>query len=503
MPRSAVIAITVLGVAALLLSTTFALVRSAQLASSRTQIAALRSELAAARPDTPDGDGAGGATEPASPLDDLLEGGEGGGLEDLFPEDGGGLGGLLGDDVEQLARCIQQAGPPGSDDVPDGGASEQIAQISDTVQELRSLSFDQEPSPEFLDDARITQRLTDEVRDEYDEGDADADVRMLAALGAVPPDLDLIELQTELLTAQVAGFYDPDTGELVVRGDASDDGLDPAAQTTLAHELEHALADQAFDLPVDVTEDVTDGDAALAALSVVEGDATLTQQQFTVVGLTIAEQLGLNTDPDALDAQRQLADVPHYVVQSLQFPYLAGLRFTCAQYLDGGWEAVDAVYDTLPTTTAEILDPRRYGTAAVDPRDPGRLGGDWERRRTTTLGAADLLWLFEAPGNETTRALDAPHERALAWTGGELALWVDGRDTAVGVALTQEADGPLCDAVATWYERAFTAATDAPTRRGERMVRESAAQTAVLTCEGEDVRLGIGPDVATARALVR
>lgn len=499
MPRSVVIAITVLGVAALLVSTTFALVRSAQLASSRAQIAALRSELAEARDGSSDGGGDADATEPANPLDDLLEGG---GLDDLFSEDGG-LEDLLGGDVEQLARCIRRAGPPGSSDVPDGDAAEQIAQISDAVQRLRSLSFEEEPSPDFLDDARIAERLTAEVREDYDEGVAEADQRILSALGAVPPGLDLIEVQTGLLTSQVAGFYDPDTGELVVRGDASDDGLDPAAQSTLAHELEHALADQAFDLPVDVTEDVTDSDAALAALSVVEGDATLTQQQFTVVGMTVAEQLGLNTDPSALAAQRELADVPHHLAQSLQFPYLAGLRFACAQYLEGGWEAVDAVYDALPTTSAEILDPQRYGTVAVDPRDPGRLGGDWQRRRTTTLGAADLLWLFEAPGGDTAQALDEPRERALAWTGGELALWVDGEATALGVALTQEADGPLCDAVASWYQRAFPDATDAPTRRDERMIREGPAQTAVLTCEGTDVRLGIAPDLETARALVR
>lgn len=501
MPRSAVIAITVLGVAALLLSTTFALVRSAQLAGSRAEIAALRSELAEER-EGASGGGDADSTEPANSLDDLLEGQEGGGLNDLFSEDGG-LEDLLGGDVEQLARCIQRAGAPGSSDVPDGAATEQIEQISDAVQRLRSLSFDEEPSPEFLDDARITERLAAEVREEYDEGDAEADQRMLAALGAVPPGLDLIELQTDLLTSQVAGFYDPETGELVVRADASDEGLDPATQSTLAHELEHALADQAFDLPVDVTEDVSDSDAALAALSVVEGDATLTQQQFTLVGMTVAEQLGLNTDPGALAAQRQLADVPHYLAQSLQFPYLAGLRFTCARYLHGGWDAVDAVYDALPTTSAEIVDPQRYGSAAVDPRDPGRLGGDWQRQRTTTLGAAELMWLFEAPGGDTTQALDEPRERALAWTGGELALWVDGEATALGVALTQKADGPLCDAVATWYERAFPDATDAPTRRDERMIREGPDQTAVLTCAGPDVRLGIAPDLATARALAR
>ena len=504
MPRPAVIAIAVLGIVALVASTTFALVRSTQLRASQATIAALQSELAERGGGQPDGDAAGDAStdEQGGGTDGLLDGlfdGEGG-LGDLFSEDGG-LGGLLGDDLDQLARCIQPAGQPGSRDVPDGEAEEQITEITDTVEALRDLEFSEPPTPSFLDDQQISERLTDEIGEEYDAETAEIDRRTLAALGAVPADVDLVALQTELLTTQVAGFYDPDTDDLVVRG-SPDDGLEPAEQTTLAHELQHALADEAFELPVDVTEDVDEGDAALAALSLVEGDATLTQQQFTVAGLTLAEQLGLNVDPGALAAQEQLAEVPHYLAQSLQFPYLAGLRFACARYLDGGWEAVNAAYGELPTTTAEILDPDRYGEDAVDPADPGDPGGEWRRQRATTIGAADLLWLFEAPGDDTERALDDPRDAALAWTGGELTVWTDGDDTAVGVALTQqEHDGPLCDAVTTWYERAFPEATDAPTRRTERLVREGPQQTAVVTCDGVDVRLGIASDLSTARAL--
>lgn len=495
MPRSAVIAITVLGVLALVASTAFALVRSTQLRASRGQVAALESELAAG-PDTP---AAASEAAPSNPLDDLF-GGEGDGQP---APDGEGLDDLFGDggNIAQLAQCIQPAGAPGSQDVAPGAASDQIGAISQIVTGLRSLQFTEEPAPEFLDDTQLAERLRSEVTEEYSADDAELDARMLAALGAVPAEIDLIGLQTDLLTSQVAGFYDPETGELVVRGAAGDDGLTAIAQSTLAHELQHVLADQTLDLPIDTTEDTSQGDAALAALALVEGDATLTQQQFTITGLNLTEQLALNSDPSARDAQRQLDDVPHYLAQSLQFPYLAGLQFVCDRYLDGGWAAVDAVYDALPTTSAEIMDPQRYGTAPVDPRDPGELEGDWRRGRTTTLGAADLLWLFEAPGDDTGRALDNARDRALAWTGGELAVWTSGDDTAVGVALTQSADGPLCDAVTTWYEQAFPDSTDAPTRRDERMIRESAQQTAVVTCTGDEVRLGIGPDLATARTL--
>jgi hypothetical protein len=502
MPRSAVIAIAVLGVVALLISTTFALVRSGQLLSTRAELAAVRGELAELRSEQ----GETGATsdeQPTNPLDDLLGSDAGEALRDLFSEDADGLDGLLGDDAQQIASCVQQAGAPGTRDVPDAGTAQQVELIADAVEQLRSLQFGREPTPTLLDGDAIASRVADQVREDYDADDADTDGRLLAALGAVPAGTDLVELQSELLAGQVAGFYDPESDELVVRSEPAQDGLDPTAQTVVAHELQHALADQAFELPVDIYEDVDDGDAALAALSLIEGDATLTQQQFTVVGLSIDEQLGLTADPNALAAQRQLADVPYYVARSLDFPYLAGLRFACARYLDGGWEAVDAAYDELPSTSAEILDPQRYPTPAVDVRDPGDPGGDWQQRRATTIGAADLLWLFEAPGDDTSQALDAPRERALAWTGGELTLWTDGDATALGVALAQTPDGPLCDALVTWYERAFPDATDAPTRRDERMIREGDDQTAVVTCVGEDVRMGIGPDLDTARALVR
>src|SRR5680860_982676 len=102
MPRSAVIAITVLGVVALVASTAFALVRSTQLHASRGQIAALESELAAGR----DAQAAASEAAPSNPLDDLLGGGQGDGEQ---VPDGGGLDDLFGDgtDLAQLARCVQ------------------------------------------------------------------------------------------------------------------------------------------------------------------------------------------------------------------------------------------------------------------------------------------------------------------------------------------------------------------------------------------------------------
>ena len=493
MPRTAVIAIAVLVAVALVGSTTFALVRSTQLRASQRRIQTLEAELQRARsgagPRQPDVSSEASSEDPDNP--------QGG----LFSEPDVGMEELFGLDAQQLARCVQPAGQLGSRDVPDAPPAAQIDQIGALVTELRGLRFEREPAPEFLNAQQIAARLQRELREEYTDAEAQLDRRVLAALGAVPRDIDLFQLQIDLLTSQVAGYYDPETEELVVRGSSASEGLSPTAQSTLAHELQHAVADQQMELPVDVTEDIADSDAALAARSLIEGDASLTQQQFSIVGLSLSEQLGLSADPDALADQRQLAQVPHYLAQSLQFPYIAGLGFVCDRFLDGGWQAVDASYDDLPTTSAQILDPARYPNPAVDPRNPGQLGGDWKRARASTLGAADLLWLFQAPGNDRAVALDSARQLALSWTGGELVMWTTGDATAVGVALTQRAGGPLCDAVTTWYERAFPDDTDAPPRSGERAVRDGKVQDGVVVCDGTEVRLGIAPDLPTARVL--
>jgi hypothetical protein len=500
MPRSAVIAVAVLGVLVLVVSTGFALARSSQLRASRHRIAALEAELALARRSEAPSEQ---PSEEDSP-GDLFGDGEENPFGDLFSEDGNTdpLGDLFGEDARQLARCLEPAGQLGGRDIPDGDVQQQMAQIATLVEDLRQLKFAAEPAPQFLDDRQITARLHEEIREDYDERQAHLDARLLRAFGAIPAGLDLLALHTELMTSQVAGFYDPETDELVVRAADTAQGLSPTAQSTLAHELEHAVADQHLELPVDVTEDTAQSDAALAALSLIEGDASLTQQQFSLVGLNLGEQFSLNTDPNVLDAQRQLADVPHYLAQSLQFPYVAGLQFVCSRFVSGGWDAVNDTYDNLPTTSAEIMEPSRYPTPATDPRDPGALAGGWVKARTTTLGAADLQWLFEAPGDDPRQAVADPRGQALAWSGGELVLWASGDATAVGVALTQRQDGgPLCDAMTTWYQRAFPESTDAPPRTGERLVRQG-EQAAVVACTGNEVRLGIGPDVATARALV-
>ncbi|MGH8907040.1 MAG: hypothetical protein ACRD0K_11100 [Egibacteraceae bacterium] len=402
---------------------------------------------------------------------------------------------------EVFAQCLDPSAAVTP--LPAGDAAAQVAEITQRVEAMRGLALpDDAASPEFVSQAEMGRRITAEVDTAYEPEEADTYRRIYAGLGALPPDIDLRQVLTALLASGTVGFYETETNELVVATADPSAPLTPLAQTALAHELTHAVTDAALGIPDDLIQHGP-ADASLAALSLVEGDAVLTQERFASTALTWEDQLAILDDPVVGQAQRQLDSVPYVLAAGLAFPYAAGPAFVCQLFQDGGYPAVDAAYRDLPTTTAQILFPERYAAreGAVDPRDPGALGAPWQPRPTETLGAADLLWLFEAPGDDRAAALRDPFGSAADWAGGEAHLWTDGPRSAMGIALADRGVGELCDAVADWYDAAFPADTAVDTQVGEVLARDGITQAAVLRCGGPEVRLGIAPDLATARAL--
>lgn len=417
----------------------------------------------------PDADDGTGADEGAGGFGDLLE---------------GLLGGM---DPVALAQCIGV--PEGSPEPLPDDPEAAVDVIAEQVARERGLAFTDPVDPDLLEPAALADRVVELSAEDYPAEVADVDARLLAALGAIPEGTDLRELQLDLLGGQVAGFYDPDTGELTA---VATDGLDPTARITLAHELDHALVDQAIGLP-DLDGFAGRSDEALATLAVVEGDASLLMQRWSVAQLSILDQLA--AAGASLGPADQLQSVPWVLQQQLVFPYTAGLELACEQFVDGGWDAVDALYATPPTTSAQVLWPERFaaGEAAVDVPDPQLPGDRWQEARRDQLGAADLLWLFQAPGDDRDAALRSPEDRARAWAGGELVVGTDGPDTAVAITLAEHADAPLplCDSVVAWYAEAHPDAIRRTDDAGHTfLTRDTLAE---VVCDGELVELVVRP----------
>ena len=177
-------------------------------------------------------------------------------------------------------------------------------------------------------------------------------------LGLLPDSLELEDFLVELLTEQVAGFYDPRTSTLYGM-----EGMDRSAlQLILAHEMVHALQHQY--LPLDsILRPQDDDDRQLAAHSVLEGQATLASiKAFLPAGASVPPEIWAQTRDQLAAAQAgspRFAAAPLVIREQLLFPYLEGADFMM-------WWEKSPFRDTmpygprLPQSTEQVVQPSRY-----------------------------------------------------------------------------------------------------------------------------------------------
>ncbi|HUG88742.1 MAG TPA: hypothetical protein VMP42_08235, partial [Actinomycetota bacterium] len=221
------------------------------------------------------------------------------------------------DPLGQPTPCIPALlGQP----IPGPAAAEaDVGSVAPIIEEIRELTFEEEPEPVYLAPGPLRERVAEMV-DETDDR-LEIQGRLLIELGALPEELHLGRAVENLLGEQVAGFYDPETDELVVSAGAAEGGLSTTELLALVHELEHALADQRLGIPDLEALNEEDQDAASAAQSLVEGDAQLTTEIYAARSLSPADQLA------AVGQEAPgLGGIPHYLARSLLFPYVEGAR---------------------------------------------------------------------------------------------------------------------------------------------------------------------------------
>ncbi len=204
----------------------------------------------------------------------------------------------------------------------------------------------------------------------------------LKVFGFVKPELDPAQIYKDLLTEQVAGFYDPDDKRMVLIveeppeeepgwlaqwfGGGSTFNKDEQ-KTTLAHELTHALQDQLYDLN-SMDEGIQDDDDMLLAFSaLVEGDATL------LMFCEMQNQDISEIDPVAMRATfiamsflmpiaggEAYSNAPDAFRDTLTFPYFQGMLFVLSQGAQHGWDGIHQMYKRPPLSTEQILHPEKY-----------------------------------------------------------------------------------------------------------------------------------------------
>ncbi|HEX4420406.1 MAG TPA: hypothetical protein VH165_20970 [Kofleriaceae bacterium] len=267
---------------------------------------------------------------------------------------------------------------------PDTLASllERTDAVAHEVARIRGLPLKHPIPNDVVDRDQLRARLIKSAAEDKTAAETAAEGFALERWGLVPPGTDYPVLLIDLMTEQLAGYYDSDTKQLTISKSAGDDPT--WAEMVLAHELDHGLQDQAFDLHH--FEDVPDseGDAAIARRALVEGDGVALMIEVLVdrrhakidwaspaitaaiaKGMTLGTGTGTGPDADHLDR------APLAIREAMLFPYRAGLSFVAALRRHQSWSAVDAAFARPPKSTEQILHPDRY--VADDPPVPVAL----------------------------------------------------------------------------------------------------------------------------------
>ncbi len=281
--------------------------------------------------------------------------------------------------------------------------------------------------------------------------------------GLVAPNTDYAQLVLALRGDQILGYYDPDTKRLTMVLQPVTDVN--AAELVLAHEIEHALQDQAFDLKKfeDVPE--TEGDAKRARRALVEGDALATMVELM---LQRRGSIAPWSDPDVTTALEKSMSVPGKgdsldlaplaVREAMMFPYQAGLSFVAALRRRQPWSAVDAAFAKPPKSTEQILHPERYqaGDNPI-PVDiaPSTALAAWQIGQATVWGELGFTLFLRTHGVDSAQAAIAGE----GWGGDRVLSLIRPNDVrperGIGIARFEWDSEPDAIEAAEAAEKAF------------------------------------------------
>lgn len=259
---------------------------------------------------------------------------------------------------------------------------------------MRRLPFKHDVKGELMDRDKLKATLVEKIDEEVPPEEIRAEEAGLKALGLIPMDMDLKATMIQMLTEEIAGFYDPKTKSMhliketdVVEGKPAKKpgllekllggGKGPKAwdkdenKTVIAHEMTHALADQHYDLDKMQERAKGDSDRSTALSALIEGEAVL-----TMIGAQMQDYEG--NDTAAMPAGRlrlmmglmgpfltmgsgpSLKEAPPIIRDSLIFPYIQGLIYAATVTNEGSWDALDKAYANPPLSTEQILHPEKY-----------------------------------------------------------------------------------------------------------------------------------------------
>jgi hypothetical protein len=361
-------------------------------------------------------------------------------------------------------------------------SAQHFQELLEAAEKYRGLEARRPVPAGTLEEPELRKKMTESLDEELSPDQLEAAEIAAKTFGLIPESMDLSRFLLELLTSEVAGFYDPLKGymALVRRGEAVDE-----QDVVIVHELTHALQDQHFDLQrFEAVDPMSDAATALTALS--EGDATLTMTSF-LAGKNLEELPGVGevmktflSEPDALTTAdvpggAELAKAPAWVRDSLLFGYVQGFSFCLDVRRAGGQKLLDYAFATDPPRSSEqILHPEKWHGRRDDPvllrwPDLAPALAGWRKVSAGETGEATLQSLLRRNARDRGKA-DAA---AAGWGGDRFEVYArEGRRLLVWWT--------------EWDSEADAAEFQAAARglgRGWRVETLSARRVMVLRCD--------------------
>lgn len=317
--------------------------------------------------------------------------------------------------------------------------------VAREVAKIRGLPLKKPIPNEVVDKDELRKRLLVMAAEDKTATETAAEGLALARWGMIPLSTDYKALLVDLLTEQIAGYYDPETKKLTVSKTAGDD---PAwAEMVLAHEIDHGLQDQSFDLKKFEDLPAAEGDAGAARRALVEGDGIALMVEVMLarsgsaapwsnpeVAASIEKAMSVPGNGDGLDK------APLAIREGLIFPYRAGLSFVAALRRRQPWSAVDAAYAKPPKSTEQIMHPERYlagdDPVPVEVTTPPSLR-DFTPAHTTVWGELGFTLFLRSHGVDPAAAGEA----GAGWGGDRAVTFAKDDDKrpqrAVGISRSE------------------------------------------------------------------
>ena len=294
-------------------------------------------------------------------------------------------------------------------DTEDGITQEELERLSKRTaarfEALRCITFDRLPPVEIMTREEFANQTEQDFAG-VDESTRLFDNAKLATLLTVGHDEDSIDVRMANRQVTVGGYYNFVEEHIAIITDDPDRLL--IDEEILAHELGHAVQDQWFNLE---EYNRTLHDVDKGKLGVIEGDVHLIEHRYLQMceeGLW--EEECLAEDFDSAPA----GELANWALYFMNFqPYSDGPAFIEHIYDQGGWDAVNALYDEMPDSSTSIIHPETYGEATfADLEVNDRSDADWERLTFDgapdyqVIGEGGMASIFFAPPYETNGAIE-------------------------------------------------------------------------------------------------